>query len=77
MEALQMGYKTGVDKAQTAIAPTSLDDFVPENHICRVICAFTGRLDMAALGCKYAETKATGCRPYDPRMTPNLYIYGY
>jgi transposase len=72
-----MSYKIGVDKAQTAILPMCPDDFVPENHICRVICAFTERLDMAALGYKYAETKSTGCRPYNPRMTPNLYIYGY
>jgi transposase len=72
-----MSYKIGVDKAQTAILPMCPDDFVPENHICRVICAFTERLDMGALGYKYAETKSTGCRPYDPRMMLNLYIYGY
>ena len=72
-----MGYKTGADKKQLTLLPESLDDYVPEDHICRMISAFTERLDMAFLGFKYAECKSTGCRPYDPRMMLNLYIYGY
>ena len=72
-----MGYKVGEDKKQPLLLPASLDDYVPKDHICRVICAFTEQLDMAALGYKYAECKNTGCRPYDPKMMLNLYIYGY
>ena len=72
-----MGYKVGVDKKQPALLPASLDDYVPEDHICRVISAFTEQLDMATLGYKYAKCKDTGCRPYDPRTMLNLYIYGY
>lgn len=72
-----MGYKTGVDKKQLSLLPVSLDDYVPESHICRLIDAFTEQLDMSALGYKYAECKNTGCRPYDPRMMLSLYIYGY
>jgi transposase len=72
-----MIYKTGIDKKQITLFPVSLDEYVPEDHICRVINAFTGQLDMALLGFKYAEIKSTGCPPYDPRMMLNLYIYGY
>ena len=72
-----MGYKTGVDKKQQALLPISLDEYVPEEHICRIITAFTEQLDIAALGYKYAECKRTGSSPYDPRMMLNLYIYGY
>jgi transposase len=72
-----MGYKTGVDKKQLSLLPISLDDYIPEDHICRVISAFTEQLQMAALGYKYAEYKDTGCRPYDPCIMLNLYIYGY
>jgi len=72
-----MGYKVGVDKKQLSLLPSSLDDFVSEDHICRFIYSFTEQLDLVALGYKYAEYKATGCRPYDPRMMLNLYIYGY
>jgi len=72
-----MRYKAGVDKKQLSLLPATLDEYVPEDHICRVIEVFTGQLDMGALGYKYAECKSTGCRPYDPRIMLNLYIYGY
>lgn len=72
-----MGYKVGVDKRQSIFFPPSLDEYVGGNHICRFIDAFTEQLDMAGLEFKYATCKEKGCRPYDPRMMLNLYIYGY
>ena len=72
-----MSYKAGVDKKQLSLLPVCLDDYIPEDHICRVISEFSGQLDMTELGYRYAECKSTGCRPYDPRMMLNLYIYGY
>ena len=72
-----MGYKVGTDKKQISLLPVCLDDYISEDHICRVIDAFTGRLDLCASGYKYAEWKDKGCRPYDPQMMLNLYIYGY
>jgi len=72
-----MGYKAGVDKKQLALLPASVDEYVPEDHICRVIHAFIGQLDMSALGFKHAEATSTGSPPYDPRMLLGLYLYGY
>jgi transposase/cyclophilin family peptidyl-prolyl cis-trans isomerase len=72
-----MGYKVGVDKNQISFLPVCLDDFVGENHICRVISAFTELLDMEKLGYKYSVCQKTGCPPYSPKMMLNLYIYGY
>jgi transposase len=72
-----MGYKVGVDKKQLSLLPASLDDYIPENHICRVIDAYTRKIDMVSLGYKHAECKKEGSPPYDPRMMLNLYIYGY
>ena len=73
----EVGYKVGVDKQQLSLLPICLDDYIPADHICRVISAFTENLNMSVLGYKYAEWKGKGCRPYDPRMMLNLYIYGY
>jgi transposase len=73
----QMGYKAGTDRKQLFLLPVCLDDYIPEEHICRVIDAFTRQAGIASLGFKYAECKKTGCRPYDPRTMLNLYIYGY
>jgi transposase len=72
-----MGYKVGTHKRQLSLLPACLDDYIPENHICRVISAFAEQLDICAPEFKYAEWKDKGCRPYDPRMMLNLYIYGY
>ena len=72
-----MGYKEGADKYQLTLLPMCLDEYVPEDHICRVISAFTKRLDMVKLNFKYADCKETGNRPYDPRMMLDLYLYGY
>jgi len=72
-----MGYKIGVDRQQLTLMPVSLDEYIPEDHICRVIYAFTGQLDLFALGYKHAEYKDRGCRPYDPQMMLCLYLYGY
>jgi len=72
-----MGYKIGADKKQLSLLPVSLDDYIPADHICRVIYAFTALLDLYDLGFKYAMPKDKGCRPFDPRMMLSLYIYGY
>ena len=72
-----MGYKQGIDKSQMALLPPSLEEYVPADHICRLIIAITEQLDLVKLGYKYAECKETGSPPYDPRMMLNLYLYGY
>jgi len=72
-----MSYKTGVDRKQQLLFPATVDEYVGAEHICRLIHAFTEQLDLISLGYKYAELKNTGCRPYDPRMMLNLYLYGY
>jgi len=72
-----MSYKKGDDKSQLTLLPMCLDDYIPDDHICRVINAFVSQLDMKKLGFKYAEHEDIGNRPYDPRMMLSLYIYGY
>jgi transposase/Fe-S cluster biogenesis protein NfuA len=72
-----MSYKMGIDMDQTSFEPMCMDMIIGEDHICRFIEAYTKQLDMAKLGFKYAEPKEVGCRPFDPRMMLNLYIYGY
>jgi len=70
-------YTAGEPREQITMLPDTLDDYVDENHICRVIEASVENIDISALGYKYAETSSTGRPPYDPRMMLKLYIYGY
>jgi transposase len=72
-----MGYVRGEDREQLALMPMCLDDYIGTDNICRVIAAYVGSLDMAALGFKYAEQKDTGRPPYAPASMLMLYLYGY
>jgi transposase len=57
--------------------PATLNEFIPEDHACRVIEAFVGRLEMSRLGFLRSEPAETGRPGYDPRDLLKLYLYGY
>lgn len=72
-----MAYIQGEARGQHALFPAMLDDLVPVDHVCRVIEAFVGKLDMEELGFVRAEPAETGRPGYDPRDLLKLYLYGY
>lgn len=72
-----MGYIQGESRQQQSLFPPTLDDFVPADHVCRVIEAFVDKLDMGGLGFHRAEAANTGRPGYDPRDLLKLYLYGY
>lgn len=57
--------------------PVTLEELIPSDHMCRVIEAFVGRLNMAKLGFVRSEPAETGRPGYDPRDLLKLYLYGY
>ncbi len=72
-----MGFIQGETRGQHTLFPTTLDDLIPADHMCRVIEAFVGKLEMSALGFVRAEPAETGRPGYDPRDLLKLYLYGY
>lgn len=72
-----MGFIQGEDRGQGTLFPVTLEELIPEDHLCRVIDAFVGNLEMAALGFERAEPAETGRPGYDPRDLLKLYLYGY
>lgn len=72
-----MGFIQGEGRRQGTLFPITLDDLIPEDHVCRVIDGFVGRLDMSRLGFVRAEPADTGRPGYDPRDLLKLYLYGY
>lgn len=72
-----MGYIVGEGREQGSLFPVTLDDLVPADHVCRVVDAFVGSLEMVALGFERAEAAETGRPGYDPRDLLKLYLYGY
>ena len=55
-----MGFMQGEGRTQGTLFPVPLEELIPDDHICRVIDAFVGRLEMAALGFERAEAAETG-----------------
>jgi len=72
-----MGFIQGEERNQGALFPVTLEELIPNDHVCRVIEAFVGRLDMEELGFVRAEAADTGRPGYDPRDLLKLYLYGY
>jgi transposase len=72
-----MGYVQGEGRTQAILFPVTLEELIPDDHVCRVIDAFVDRLDMAGLGFERAEAAETGRPGYDPRDLLKLYLYGY
>jgi transposase len=72
-----MGYIRSEGRNQTTLFPMVLDDFVPADHVCRVIDAFVEKLVMLELGFERAQAAETGRPGYDPRDLLKLYLYGY
>jgi transposase len=72
-----MGHIQGEGRNQASLFPVVLDDFVPADHICRVIDAFVEKLVMSELGFERAQAAETGRPGYDPRDLLKLYLYGY
>lgn len=72
-----MAYIQGEGRNQGTLFPVVFDDLVPGDHMCRVVDAFVGRLNMEKLGFERAEPAITGRPGYDPRDFLKLYLYGY
>src|SRR5882757_5850065 len=72
-----MGFIQGEGRSQGTLFPVVLDDFVPADHVCRVIDAFVDKLVMYDLGFERAKAAETGRPGYDPRDLLKLYLYGY
>jgi len=72
-----MAFIRGEARAQGTMFPVTLEELIPQDHLCRVIEAFVERMDMAGLSFERAEAAETGRPGYDPRDLLKLYLYGY
>ena len=70
------GFIEGENRYQSTLFPESVDDYVEEDSVVRVIDVFTDRLDISGLGFK-AEAAETGRSGYHPRTMLKIYVYGY
>jgi len=65
------------DRRQDFLLPASLDDYVAEDNLVRVVEAFIDELDLAAVGFAGATPAHTGRPAYHPSTMLKIYLYGY
>ena len=75
--SLLIGYIQGETRDQGTLPPVVLADFVPADHMCRVIDAFVEELLMSDLGFERTRVAETGRPGYDPHDLLKFYLYGY
>ena len=70
-------YKSGFDRNQLALFPTSLQDMIDKDSIVWVIDAFVDSLDLVNFNFKYSSPSSLGNKPYNPKDLLKLYLFGY
>jgi transposase len=70
-------FMEGENRQQMILLPDCLDDYVIEDNPVRVIDAFIGELDLAALGFEGMLPATTGRPAYHPATLLKIYLYGY
>ena len=70
------GFIEGENRYQSTLFPESVDDYVEEDSVVRVIDVFIDRLDISGLGFK-TEAAETGRPGYHPCTMLKIYVYGY
>ena len=72
------GEKTfrAYDQDQVFLLPPSLNDWLPDDHLARMIDALVeDTLDLSAIWASYVGSR--GFPPYDPRLMLKVLLYGY
>ena len=62
------------DQKQQFLLPFNLEEFVPENHIARVLNDIIDIVDINAIESTYSEES---CPAYHPRLLLKILLYGY
>ena len=60
-----MSFIQGEGRTQGTLFPVTMDELIPQDHVCRVIDAFVDRLDIARSGFERAEPGETGRPGYE------------
>ncbi|MGH7867971.1 MAG: transposase, partial [Candidatus Dormibacteraceae bacterium] len=63
--------------AQLLLLPPSLEAWLPEGHLARLVADVVETLDLSAIYAKHEARDGRGLGAYDSRMMGRLLIYGY
>ena len=72
-----MGYLQGEGRTQATLFPVTLEELIPDDHVCRVSMHLSIGWTWRVWDFERAEAAETGRPGYDPRDLLKLYLYGY
>ncbi len=72
-----MNYIQGIERNQSFLFPSTIDELIPEDDPVRVIDVFINTLDIQELSFTKSRLANTGRSPYHPKDLLKLYLYGY
>jgi len=71
-------YKEGDNRKQQLLFPLSLDEYVSEDNVVRVIDEYVEILEISELDLdKNLKNSLDGQKAYHPKLFLKIYIYGY
>jgi len=75
---IMVRYKEGLNRRQQLMFPPTLDEYVDEDNIVRVIDEYVEILNISKLGLdKKYKNSLDGQKAYNPKLFLKIYIYGY
>lgn len=65
-----LAYIQGESRSKTSLFPVSLEEWIPEDHLFRVIDTYVAKLALVRQGFDKAQPKDTRRPSYDPAVFP-------
>lgn len=69
-----MKFKKGESRNQTTMFPATIEEYIPEEHLAKLVCTIVNLLNLEKILKNYSEV---GQYPYDPRILLSILFYGY
>jgi transposase len=71
---MEIKFKEGIDMNQEFLIPKKFSEFLPDNHLAKVIFEIVDKLNLSVIEKKYSNL---GQHAYNPKMMVSLLFYGY
>jgi transposase len=71
---MEIKFKQGIDINQEFLIPKKFSEYLPDNHLAKVIKEIVDKLNLSIIENKYSNL---GQHAYDPKMIVSLLFYGY
>jgi transposase len=69
-----MKFKTGEPRDQATFMPSTIDEYIPDNHLAKLLWTLVGFLNLDKIIAKYSET---GQNAFSPKILVVILFYGY